>query len=285
MISRQEKNKEIRNNLKKEKNIKRSKNIMKIFILFFLVILFIFAYMRLIGTNFIVTHEYVIQDETIPSNYHGVKIVHFSDLLYGSTIFENDLKALNEEIKRINPDLIFFTGDLITGDYQASKEELDSLRDFFNKMNATIGKYAVKGNSDATSFDLIMNDTDFTILSNTYEKVYYKENSPILLVGLNVNNQELIQIQETNLYTITLIHNYDYFAKYGINSQLVLAGHNLRGEIYIPKFKGLLGDNQYNDNYYELSNNKVYISSGLGSPHKLRLFNHPSINVYRLYTH
>ncbi len=45
----------------------------------------------------------------------------------------------------------------------------------------------------------------------------------------------------------------------------------------------LLGLDKHLDNYYEENNTKVYISSGLGSIHNLRLMNKPSMNVYRLY--
>jgi hypothetical protein len=42
----------------------------------------------------------------------------------------------------------------------------------------------------------------------------------------------------------------DDYNKFMVNSDVILAGHNLGGEIRLPFTNGLLGDNQYNDNYY-----------------------------------
>ncbi len=284
MVTREEKNKKIRKKINHEKNANLRKNTIKIVLLLGIMFVLIFLNLRYFGTSFIKTKEYLIKDNLIPTSFHGIKIVHFSDLLYGSTIFEDELDYLDKEFQKIKPDMVIFTGDIIDNNYNLSKDELTRLKEFFKKIPYTIGKYTVKGDYDLTTFDLIMNEADFTILDNEYKLVYYEENTPIALIGFNSNNINLEKInnQEINdLYKISLIHNYDYYSR-DFQSNLVLAGHNLKGEIYLPYAKGLLGNNEYNDSYYEIDNSKVYISNGLGSIHKLRMFNHPSINVYRL---
>ena len=284
MVTREEKNKKIRKKINREKNINYSRNIVKAILLFGFMFVIVFLDLRYIGTSFIKTKEYIIKDSQIPLSFHGKKILHFSDLLYGSTIFEDELDYLQKEFKKIKPDIVIFTGDIINENYNLSKDELSNLKNFFKNIPYTIGKYAVKGDFDLTTFDLIMNEADFTILDNEYKLVYYKDNTPITLIGFNNNDFSLqnINSQEiSNLYKISLIHNYDNYNQ-SFYSNIVLAGHNLNGEIYIPYYQGLLGNNKYNKNYYEINNSKVYISNGLGSIHKLRMFNHPSINVYRL---
>lgn len=286
MISREEKNKKVVKEINREKNLKRSRFMLIItFIIAVLLILF-YLYVRFIGTSFIKTNEYIIRNTKIPASFHGIKIVHLSDILYGSTIDKNDLDSLKNEITLINPDIIVFTGDLIIDDYSVNHEEIEYLKIFFNDINAQLGKYAVSGEMDNSTFDLIMNDTDFTILNNESRLIYNKENTPIMLVGLNVNNiNPLTVTTDVNKFTISLIHNYDYYNDFQITSDVVLAGHNLSGEIRFPFTNGLLGDNKYNERYYHINNTEVHISNGLGSIHKMRLFNHPSINVYRLYNH
>ena len=42
------------------------------------------------------------------------------------------------------------------------------------------------------------------------------------------------------------------------------------------------GAKKYDQDYYEIDNSKLYISSGLGTQNGIRLFCRPSINFYRL---
>lgn len=280
MKSRIEKNKIIVDNIRKEKEKNGLKIVSKIFFIILLAFFLLYAYCRIIGTSFIKTNEYVIKNNNIGNSFHGVKILHLSDLLYGSTIHSSTLKNLLKEIKLINPDIVFYTGDLIDNNYKINKNDINYLKDFLNNIPYKIGKYAVKGELDSSTFDLIIKDTDFYVLNDTSINLYNNSSDYIILNGLT-GNGNLTDNNDPN-YRITLIHNFDYYNKYQIKSNLVLSGHNLNGEIYL--FKGLLGNNKYNGKYYEINNEKIYISNGLGSIHKLRLFNHPSMNVYRLYT-
>lgn len=284
MQTRQEKNKKIVSDIKKEKNIKRSKKMLVFLLIISIILILVYLYMYFIGTSFIQTHEYVIKNNNIPSSFHGTKIVHLSDLLYGTTIDKNDLDYLKKEIRKINPDIIVFTGDLVYDKYQLTNNDLDILKDFFNNLDYRIGKFAVKGDMDSTTFDLVMEESKFQVLDNNYEIIYNNDNTPIIISGININNSNLFNINNSNNnYLISLIHNYDHYNNYNINANLVLAGHNLGGEIRLPFLGAMLGENKYVDNYYEENSNIVHISNGLGSYHKMRLFNHPSINVYRLY--
>ena len=279
MITREEKNKEDINEINREKAINISKKILHIAGIIMLIFILFFAYIYFIGVKGLFTNEFIIKDTSIPKSFHGVKILHFSDLLYGSTIKESEIKTLLEEIKLVNPDLVFFTGNMIYEKSNLSEEDINTLNDFFKEIPYTIGKYAIKGDLDNQSFNLILENTNFTILNNEIQKVYNNDESYINIVGLS-NKIDIIQKKDDN-YTITLINNYDNYKEYNIKSNLVFAGHNLGGEIRLFNIP-LLGNNQYNNLYYE-ENNKTYISNGLGSIHHMRFMNHPSINVYRLY--
>ena len=286
MISRSEKNKAVLKEINREKTLKLSKKLLTVTFIIAIIVITLYLYTRFIGTSFIKTNEFIIKNSAIPSTFHGIKIVHFSDILYGSTIDNDDLDKLSKEINLINPDIIVFTGDLIFNKYDIKQEEISILTEFLNSVEAELGKYAVKGEMDSSTFDLIMNDTDFTILNNEYKLIYNKDNIPIIMSGLNINNLSVPTINnQNNYYHVTLIHNYDNYSNYNTNANLVLAGHNLGGEIKLPFTNGLLGDNQYKDSYYQNNKSEIYISNGLGSIHKMRFFNHPSINVYRLYNY
>lgn len=281
MISREQKNKVYIDEIKREQAISISKKIFKIFIIMLTMFTLFFFYTYFIGVKGLKTNEIKIVDENIPNSFDGIKILHFSDILYGRTIKEKELEKLEKEIILLNPDIVIFTGDIIYNEYQIDTREISLLNSFFKEIPYTIGKYAVKGELDKTTFDLIIEDTNFNVLNNELINIYNHSNESISLIGININ-EEATQNLNSNNYTITLIHNYDDFSKYNVQTDLVLAGHNLGGEIRLFNIP-LLGENKYMDSYYLENNTKIYISSGLGSIHHMRLFNKPSMNVYRLY--
>ena len=281
MISREEKNKVYVNEINHEKTIAISKKILKDFLIIIILFIIIFLYIYYLGPKGLTVKERVLKDNNIPSSFHGIKIMHFTDVLYGKTINQKEINKLAEQIKLVNPDVVFFTGNIISKDYQTKENEIKELNSFFKNIPYSIGKYAIKGDSDNHTFDLIMEDTNFIILNNESYDIFNNTNEKIKLIGINTN--EIKELTNDNSdYTITLINNYDDYAKYNITSNLVFAGHNLGGEIRFFNLP-LLGNDKYQEEYYQNGNTNIYISSGLGTIHHMRLMNKPSINVYRLY--
>ena len=283
MLTREERTKELEEQIEEEiEEEKRviSGRIIKFIFIIILLFISIFLGIRYLGNAFIQTNEYKVENPNIPLNFHGVKILHFSDLLYGSTIDQNSLKKLTTEFNRIKPDIVVYTGDIVDKKYHLKDADIEILNAFFKEIPYTIGKYLVIGDYDyIKGFDEIIDNTGFINLKNEYTLAYYKANEPIAILGFSFNNKDIDTEEIKDYYKIALIHNFDNYNQ-SIKSDLILAGHNLNGEIYLGK--GLLGENKYNGRYYYIDNTSVYISNGLGSIHKLRLFNHPSINVYRL---
>ncbi len=280
MLSREEKNKKYVEEINKEKTIKITKIILKVLLILIIIFGIIFFYGHFYELNRFNTHEYLIKDTNIPDEFNGVKILHFTDMLYGSNINQNKLLRLTEEIKLINPDIVLFTGNIISKEYQISEDEIKKVSDFFNNIPYTIGKYAILGDTDNQNFDLILENTNFTILNNELITIYNGMNK-INLIGINYNVDKEVK-QNTDGYTITIINNYDDYDKHQVKSNLVFAGHNLGGEIKLFNIP-LLGLDKHLNSYYEENGSKIYISNGLGTIHNIRLMNKPSMNVYRLY--
>lgn len=280
MTSREEKNKKYVEEINKEKTIKVTKIVLKSLAIIILIFTLIFLYAHFYEPMKFQTNEYLIKDSNIPDDFNGVKILHFTDLLYGSSIDQNYLNRISEEIKLINPNIVFFTGNIISKEYEITEDEIKKINNFFNSIPYTIGKYAVSGDADNHNFNLIIENTNFIHINNEVLSVYNGTNK-INLIGINYNEEKEIKT-DNNSFTITLINNYDEYNSYNINSNLVFAGHNLGGEIKLFGLP-LLGNDKYLKNYYEENNSKIYISNGLGTLHHLRLMNKPSINVYRLY--
>lgn len=279
MLSREEKNKIYVDEIKKEETIKISKRILKVFGIILLVFSLSFLYIYFIGPKGMETHEYIIKDSDIPNSFHGIKVLHFTDLLYGKVVDNSFLDNLEKEIKLINPDIIIFTGNIFNKDYQIEEFDIKRINELFKNIPYTIGKYAVRGDSDNHSFDLVLEDTDFTILDNEIIEIHNNSTDKINIIG--INEKEVKELKNSENFTITLINNYDSYEKYQIESNLVFAGHNLGGEIRLFN-NPLLGNDKYQNNYYENNSTKIFISNGLGTLHHMRLMNKPSINVYRL---
>ena len=253
------------------------------------IILAIFIlYLRFIGTSGLVVKEYKVKSKNIGS-YHGLKIVHFSDIHYKTTFNQNDLNKLVEKINYINPDIVVFTGDIFDKKIEYSNKDVKVLNEAFNKINSKYKKYAVKGDCDSELFDEVIKNSNFIILDNDYDLLYINNIKPILIAGFNDNlikiNDYISSDKANQTYSILLTHEPDNI-KNTDSFDLVLAGHSMNGQVRLPFIGGLIKTNgalTYNDEYYKINNTDLYISGGLGSKNvNLRLLNKPSINFYRI---
>lgn len=256
---------------------------------------------RYIGTTGLVTKEYKIESSDISVSFDGLKIVHFSDLHYLRVINSDSLKVIIDEINLINPDIVFFTGDLIDKDFDISDGEKNKLINLLSDINSKYGKYAVIGNHDYVKDEELLNDifvsSEFNLMKNSYDIIYSNNNDKLFIGGLDTYSYNKADIDKTMEYfydnedigyKIILVHEPDYadtiVGKYDVD--LILSGHSHNGQINIPYIKELFlpfGSKKYYDEYYSLDNTNLYVSSGIGESRiNLRLFNRPSINFYRI---
>lgn len=277
---------------------------LKIIIITVIIISSLLLYSRFIATKGLNVKEYKITSSIVSDNFHGFKIVHMSDIHYGRTIKSEELKKIVNEINLLKPDIVVLTGDLIDKDTKLTEEITNEIKNILKQINATVGKYAISGEDDLefSEWGNIINFANFKNLNDSYELIYNKGYSPILITGIksNLHSPETLteryQIIEeylnsteqlNSIYKILLMHepdfvdniNYSYF-------NLILAGHSHKGQINLPLFGAvntLEGSKKYYDEYYKLQNSDLYISSGLGtSDYDFRFLNKPSINFYRL---
>jgi len=114
---------------------------MKLFIPILLILLFIFAIKAYYDTNSIEVRHYEIKHSPLGELLDGLKIAHLSDLHIKQIGLKEE--KLLKILKKENPDLIFITGDFISfkGHYEPALA-------FFGYLNASLGTYAVLGNSE-----------------------------------------------------------------------------------------------------------------------------------------
>ena len=267
-----------------------------------LIISGLLLYSRFIATSGLNVKEYKVVNDKITDEYHGLKIVHLSDIHFGSTITENDLDHLVNKVNELNPDIVVITGDII--DERISYDK-NILIDYLKKIQSKLGKFAISGNHDLPldDFNSIVEESGFTNLDNTYKLIYANSNKPIIISGISSNYSDSSNIDTKTakfdnyianltddikpIYSILLIHEPDFIDSLNIdNYDLILAGHSHGGQVKLPLIKKLYtpyGAKKYYDEYYKVNQTDLYISSGLGtSKLKFRLFNRPSINFYRI---
>lgn len=288
--------------VKKEEQKKERKEhpfLKKTLITIFFILLITIIYSSFIGTKIIDINEYKVESSLLPQSFHGLKIVHFSDIHYGTTINESELKKIIKKINNLKPDIIFFTGDLLDKNITITEETKNELITELSQLECTLYKYAIYGDEDLENnyYEEIISKSNFKLLKDESTLLYYKENTPIVITAYNpmitnpnytiltnpVNEQDI-----SNYYKIVLTHEPDTLDKFiNYKPNLVLSGHTLGGlidpiilnPIFLPK-----NGTKYYEDYYKINEADIYVSNGLGtSGITARLNNHPSINLYRLY--
>ncbi len=283
METREQKNKKMRNKIIKEEREKKIGKGVKVVTIILVIFLSFLMYGMFMGAKYSIVKETKITNNKIPNSFHGIKVVQISDILMDS-LNKNDLNYISKKINKIKPDILVFTGDLKKEKHSLSKKEIDILEEFFKGLSSNIGRFAVIGNNDDDSFKVIMENSNFEILDNVEKILYYKDNEPIKLMGFNTSNLKSIETT-SDYYSICLLHNPDKIEEIiKTNScNLALAGDTLGGEIKIPFTDiGVFDNHKYNKDYYKIKNTKLYINNGLGNNNNIRLFNRPSISLYRL---
>ena len=289
-IALQEKEEELR-----QKKIKRIKLI--VFIILCLIGCIIWS--RYMSTSGLIVKEYPITTSVMPKEYDGLKIVHFSDVHYGTIVHGGELENLVKKINDQHPDIVVFTGDLIDKTTMLTDEDITYITNVLKEINPKIETIAVTGNHDYSNdyFKKITDNLDWIVLDNKYEYVYYNSTYPIIFVGLEdysagkpdyKNAFSFLNEVEEQTYTIVLMHEPDQIKEIQDHQfDLVFAGHSMLGQVRLP-FVGSIyrpyGARKYYEEKYIVDDKEMYINGGIGTNYiKHRFLNKPSINLYRFY--
>lgn len=275
------------------------KGLINFIIIVIILIVGIIFYSKYVGTKGLIVKEYRVESNILTSNFSGIKIVHFSDMYYNSTFDKNDLTNLVDKINILKPDIVVFTGDLALPTTKLSEDDINILKEELSKIKAKIGKYAIYGDNDYSNeaYLDIMDTSEFVILNNTYDEIYYDSYDPIYIVGLPSSIKEKTDLNtsfefykdDNRRFIVVLVHDGKTIKSIDDSNyevDLILGGHSLGGYVQIPFYGGLIEDKstyKYNEEYYKKGITNIYISSGLGTnKYDFRLNNRPSFNLYRL---
>lgn len=110
----------------------------------------VFAYGFIIERNIYKVKRIEISSERIPASFDGYRIVQLSDIHLGS--FSGRARSLGKAVAKVNalhPDIVLFTGDLITF---SPSEIKDTLATILSEINADDGVFSVLGNHDYCTY-------------------------------------------------------------------------------------------------------------------------------------
>ena len=265
-----------------------------------LIIIFTFLYAMFLGVRGFKMDEYTIKNNKITEDFDGFKIVHITDIHYNDKSLKKELTKIIEDINGVNPDIVVFTGDLVTNSLN-EKEHKDLVK-ILSNLETKIGKYAVNGNHDVRydKWDLLIEESGFINLNDSYDLIDNGDKH-IFISGLssNIKNEKSIEERskdifnyiendKDSIYNILLIHEPDFVddIDYG-KFDMILSGHSHMGQVRLPFVGAIIkipgAKKYYNMNYYDLNGTGLYISTGTGtSGLNIRLFNKPSYNLYKL---
>lgn len=116
-------------------------------------------------------HNYIVRRKTLgikglPKAFEGLKIVQLSDIHSGSFWSYDAVKRGIEMVKAENPDVFFFTGDLVND----RAEEVEPWIDLFSEIKAPLGAFSILGNHDYGDYVVWedYNATDAVASKNIY---------------------------------------------------------------------------------------------------------------------
>ncbi|WP_445491635.1 metallophosphoesterase [Niallia sp. 03133] len=264
----------------------------------FTVIVLLIALFSYYQNNAVTMTNVTIQSSKIPSSFDHFKIVQLSDL--HSKEFGRNQKGLVEKVKKLKPDLIVFTGDLVDS---KKYKEVPSLG-LMKQLVSITSVYYVTGNHEWWSgkFDRLekkLQAAGVKVMRNTNEAIK-KGNGEIQLLGVDdpaiagEDLEEAIVDQEIQTalkgtkkrenFMLLLSHRPELLRLYEkYNMDLVLAGHAHGGQVRIPFIGGLVAPNQgfmpkFTAGQYKKGNTIMIVNRGLGnSIIPQRLFNRPEI--------
>lgn len=274
----------------------------KKFIIIIFLILFFVLFLYLENNTLSVT-KLDIKSERLPNNFRDYKIVHLSDL--HSKSFGDNQKYLVNKIKKIKPDIIFFTGDLVDSkkyNEEVSVTLLEQLVDISPVCFVTGNHEWWSGKFDSLEKRLI--DIGVNVLRNEKIEVI-RNNDKINILGIddpyahytNNNNAYSFIDRLKNLkkdipkedFNILLSHRPELFSLYNNEEiDLIFSGHAHGGQFRIPFVGGIISPDQgflpkYTNGIYKDSKSTLVVSSGLGnSIIPQRIFNRPEIIIVTL---
>lgn len=247
------------------------------------------------NNNSIVISKYLYKNKKIPKEFNKFKILQISDL-QDKMFFKNQSSLINK-IKKLNPDIIIITGDLLN----CRHKNFENAEVFIKKAVKIAPVYYVSGNHELVSglyYQVLIMLRNFGVIVLENKSVIFKLNkSSIKIMGIkDIKENKLYKIEidkmikkNENIFNILLTHRPELINTYSnCKVDIAFAGHAHGGQIRLPFIGGLFAPDQgvfpkYTQGVHKKNNTTLFISRGLGnSIFPFRIFNRPEIVLVEL---
>ncbi|MCG2590011.1 metallophosphoesterase [Rhodohalobacter sulfatireducens] len=222
---------------------------------------------------------YEIPGESSTRLQTPLNIVHITDLHADVFTTAEKMDRYIQLVNQEEPDLVFFTGDLITEGIGHVQEGADALQ----KIKSTYGVYAVIGDHDywAGPDHIVeaLEQRDIQVLENEHIQIDHN-GTPIFIAGVteiysyNLERSQLQQlINSTPNDGIKIVSSHqasDRLIEFSQESgtDLLLSGHTHGGQVRIPvffyPFTAVRSETTYVKGHWNLGNMLLNVNSGLG---------------------
>ncbi len=217
---------------------------------------------------------------TVPVNgldpdLQGFRIVQITDIHAGLTVRQNWIETIVDEVRKLSPDLIAFTGDMADGTVPHLSGDVAP----FGTLQAPCGKYFVTGNHEY--FTGVMpwieeiKRLGFDVLINEHRVIRYNNSSFVLAGVTDPVAEHFLPQHKTDLKAsirdvpvavvrILLAHqpNVLYQAN-KLGFDLVISGHTHGGQFFPWNFAAAIGQ-PYISGLHHYNGTWIYVSKGTG---------------------
>lgn len=257
--------------------IRLFKNTLRALLLILLIGLAVLVYARYIEPHMLQEKYITIKSSQVSDNANNLKIAVFGDTHFGDYYTTEDFTKVIDAIKKMQPDMVVFSGDLIDH-YNIYSEDVSEISEKLSEIQAAYGKFAIFGNHDygggaENQYQSIMETGGFTVLKNEYFAV---EDLEIAVIGIDdviigYGEPIIASWGRPDYFNIVLSHAPDVIDEImDYNVDLMISGHTHGRQINLKFFDEYIlppYGKKYINGLYQFPNERhteLYVNSGIG---------------------
>jgi predicted MPP superfamily phosphohydrolase len=233
------------------------------------------AYTIFIERYLVQFNTYRLPVPHLPREFNGLRIVHLSDIHYGTLVPYSFVRGLIEKVQKLEKDIVICTGDYIHE--RNSTSQIDKVWPLLGELEAPEGVYAVLGNHDhwgSTERSLYwLNKSGHGVRGKAVP--VERGGQRIWIAGAgdlwedDIGIDTLLKGVPESECRIVLAHNPDSAdSSYEERVDLMLSGHTHGGQVNIPLFGPPIlpvKNKKYSSGLVRTTKNQaLFISRGIG---------------------